>query len=146
MMGGKRRALSEPSLSAVAAAKAYSTASMEPGDVDVAEVHDATSFSEIFQAEMLGFCASGGGGRLAEAGETEIGGRIPINTSGGLVSKGHPVAATGAAMIIELAQQLRGEAGARQVANARVGLAENGGGLMGFDEAACVVTLIERND
>ena len=62
------------------------------------------------------------------------------------MSKGHPVAATGAAMIVELAQQLRGEAGARQVANARVGLAENGGGLMGFDEAACVVTLVERND
>ena len=107
-------------------------------------MHDATSFCEIYQAEMLGFCAEGEGGKLVEAGETAIGGRIPINTSGGLVSKGHPVGATGLSMLAELATQLRGEAGSRQVKGAEVALAENGGGVIGMEEAVTAVVILQR--
>jgi acetyl-CoA acetyltransferase len=108
------------------------------------ELHDATSFSEIYQLEMLGFCAVGEGGPLVESGATTLGGRLPVNVSGGLVSKGHPVGATGLSMVYEVVRQLRGEAGPAQVRNARLGLIENGGGVMGFDEAACAVHLLER--
>ncbi len=144
LSGGKYRDLDEPGLSHVAAKKAYAMAGVEPGDIDVAEVHDATSFCEIYQAEMLGFCAIGDGGKFIEAGETAIGGRIPINTSGGLLAKGHPVGATGLSMIAELTMQLRGEAGARQVKGAALALTENGGGVTGFDEAACSVVILEK--
>lgn len=144
LSGGKYRKLDEPGLSKTAADKAYAMAGMTPGDIDVAEVHDATSFCEIYQAEMMGFAEVGRGGDLVESGETAIGGRIPINTSGGLVSKGHPVGATGLSMIYELARQLREEAGERQVKDATVALSENGGGVIGFDEAACSVTILER--
>lgn len=144
LSGGKYRRLDEDGLSAVAARKAYAMAGLGPQDIQVAEVHDATAFCEIYQAEMLGFCERGQGGKLAESGATRLGGRLPINTSGGLVSKGHPVGATGLSMIAELTEQLRGEAGPRQVAGARVALAENGGGVMGFDEAACVVTVLTK--
>jgi acetyl-CoA acetyltransferase len=119
-------------------------AGIGPQDIDVAEVHDATSFCEIYQAEMLGFCAAGEGGPFVASGATALDGELPINTSGGLVSKGHPVGATGLSMIFELAAQLRGEAGLRQVREPRIALAENGGGVMGFDEAACGVTILER--
>ena len=144
LTGGKYRDLNEPGLSHVAAKRAYAAAGLAPADVDVAEVHDATSFCEIYQAEMLGFCEPGQGGALVASGETSLGGRIPVNLSGGLVSKGHPVGATGLSMIHELATQLRGEAGPRQAKDARIGLAENGGGVIGFEEAACSVTLLER--
>jgi len=144
MSGGKYRRLDEPGLSQTAARKAYAMAGVTPGDIDVAEVHDATSFCEIFQIEMMGFCAPGEGGPFVEAGETSLGGRLPVNTSGGLVSKGHPVGATGLSMVYELCQQLRGEAGERQVIGARLALAENGGGVIGFDEAACSVLLLEK--
>ena len=144
LAGGKYRRLDEPGLSHVAAQKAYARAGVAPQDIDVAEVHDATSFCEIYQAEMMGFAETGKGGELVESGETAIGGRIPVNTSGGLVAKGHPVGATGLSMIYELARQLRGEAGARQVEGAALALSENGGGVIGFDEAACAVTILER--
>lgn len=144
LSGGKYRRLDEPGLSRVAAQKAYHQAGLGPEDIDVAEVHDATSFSEIYQAEMLGFCGEGEGGALVERGMTHIGGRMPINTSGGLVSKGHPVGATGLSMTAELVEQLRGEAGPRQVKDAHTALAENGGGAMGFDEAACSVVILQR--
>jgi len=144
LAGGKYRRLDEPGLSHVAAQKAYARAGVDPQDIDVAEVHDATAFCEIYQAEMMSFAEIGRGGELVESGETAIGGRIPVNTSGGLVSKGHPVGATGLSMIYELARQLRGEAGARQVEGATLGLAENGGGVIGFDEGACAVTVLER--
>jgi len=143
LTSGKYRRLDEPGLSSVAASKAYARAGITPSDVHVAEVHDATSFCEIYQAEMLGFCPAGHGGKLAESGETSLGGRIPMNLSGGLVSKGHPVGATGLSMIDELVLQLRGNAGPRQVEGARIGLAENGGGVVGFDEAACSVIILE---
>jgi len=110
----------------------------------VAEVHDATAIGEIIQSEVLGLCAPGEGGPSAERGETAIGGRIPINPSGGLESKGHPIGATGLGQIHELVMQLRGEAGARQVAGARVAIAENGGGLCGVEEAVASITLLGR--
>lgn len=144
LSGGKYRNLDEPGLSHFAAQKAYRAARLSPADIDLAELHDATSFCEIYQAEMMGFCAVGEGGALVESGATALDGAIPVNPSGGLVSKGHPVGATGLSMIYEVCLQLRGEAGARQVRGASLGLVENGGGVMGFDEAACAVTILER--
>jgi acetyl-CoA acetyltransferase len=93
---------------------------------------------------MLRLCPDGQGGRMVESGQTALGGALPVNVSGGLVSKGHPVGATGLSMVHEVCLQLRGEAGPRQVKDARIGLVENGGGVMGFDEAACVVTILEK--
>ncbi|RBI72714.1 thiolase family protein [Roseovarius sp. TE539] len=143
LSGGKYRDAAEPGLSRVAARKAYAKSGIEPGDIDIVEVHDATSFCEIFQLEMMGFADDGEGGKMLENGETTLGGRLPVNLSGGLVSKGHPVGATGLSMIHELALQLRGEAGQRQADAARIALAENGGGVIGFDEAACSIILLE---
>jgi acetyl-CoA acetyltransferase len=129
---------------ALAAHRAYELAGVGPADVSVAEVHDATAMGEIIQSENLGFCEFGQGGAIAERGETRIGGRIPINPSGGLESKGHPVGATGLGQIHELVMQLRGEAGPRQVEGARVALAENGGGLEGIEEAVACITILGR--
>jgi len=143
--GGKYRAPDEPSLSRVAAEKAYKLAGLGPHDIDVAEVHDATSFSEIYQCEMLRFCPEGEGGKFIESGATSLEGKLPINTSGGLVSKGHPVGATGLSMIYELVTQLRGEAGPRQVKNAEFALQENGGGVIGLEEAACSVIILQKD-
>lgn len=144
LSGGKYRSLDEPGLSRVAADKAYRAAQLTPNDIDVVEVHDATSFCEIYQLEMLRLCPEGQGGPFVESGAASLGGKLPTNVSGGLVSKGHPVGATGLSMIAELVLQLRGEAGERQVEHARIGLAENGGGVVGFDEAACAITILER--
>lgn len=127
----------------VAALQAYETAGVGPDDIDVAEVHDACSFAEIIQSENLGFCERGAGGWLAESGATKLGGRIPINPSGGLVSKGHPVGATGIVQLHELVMQLRQEAGPRQVEGARFAAAENGGGFWGVEEAATTVSILE---
>jgi acetyl-CoA acetyltransferase len=143
LSGGKYRSLDEPGLSRIAADKAYRATGLRPQDIDIAEVHDATSFCEIYQIEMLRFCPEGAGGAFVESGATSAGGTIPVNLSGGLVSKGHPVGATGLSMIHELVVQLRGEAGARQADGPRIGLAENGGGVVGFDEAACAITILE---
>ena len=143
LSGGKYRDPDEPGLSRIAAQKAYKIADLSPADIDLAEVHDATSFCEIYQSEMLGFCQDGEGGGYISSGATALGGARPVNLSGGLVSKGHPVGATGLSMIDELVLQLRGEAGARQAGSARIALAENGGGVIGFDEAACAVTILE---
>lgn len=120
-------------LSAVSesARQAYKMSGKEPKDIDFAEVHDCFTIAEIIVSESLGFFDRGKGGPAAESGETRIGGRIPINASGGLKSKGHPVGATGTAQIVEITEQLRGEAGGRQIKNARVGLAQNMGGSGG---------------
>ena len=131
-------------VSHLAALAAYEQSGVDPKDVSVAEVHDATSFAEILQSENLMFCKFGEGGLLAESGATSLGGRIPINPSGGLVSKGHPIGATGAAQIFELVTQLRGEAGKRQVEGARLAVAENGGGFRVVEEAAVCITVLER--
>ncbi|UCE33929.1 MAG: thiolase family protein [Deltaproteobacteria bacterium] len=144
LSSGKHRKIAEPSLSKYAADRAYQIAGMGPGDIDVAEVHDATSFCEIYQVEMLGFCPIGEGGRFIESGATKLDGLIPINTSGGLVSKGHPVGATGLSMIYEIVTQLRGEAGPRQVPDATTGLTENGGGVISTEEFACSVTILQK--
>ena len=144
LAGGKYRALDEPGLSRIAADKAYARTGLGPQDIDLVELHDATSFCEIYQLEMLRLCPDGQGGRMVESGQTALGGALPVNVSGGLVSKGHPVGATGLSMVHEVCLQLRGEAGPRQVKDARIGLVENGGGVMGFDEAACVVTILEK--
>lgn len=126
------------------AERAWRTAGIGPEDVSVAEVHDATAFGEIIQSENLGFFAFGDGGPAAVRGDTRIGGRLPINPSGGLQSKGHPIGATGLGQIHELVTQLRGEAGLRQVEGARVAVAENGGGMLGYEEAAAVITVLAR--
>jgi acetyl-CoA acetyltransferase len=127
-----------------AATAAYEAAGIGPHDVSVAEVHDASAFAELLQTELLGFAEPGQGGVLAERGDTSIGGRIPINPSGGLESKGHPIGATGLAQIFELVTQLRGAAGSRQVEGARIALAENGGGFQGYEEAVAGVTILGR--
>ena len=145
LSGGKYRGLDEESLTRDAAKKAYSMADVGPADIDVAELHDATSFCEVYQVEMMGFCAPGEGGRFVESGATMLEGKIPANTSGGLVSKGHPVGATGLSMIYELMTQLRGEAESRQVAGAELALAQNGGGTIGFEEAVCSVVILEKD-
>jgi acetyl-CoA acetyltransferase len=134
----------ERHVTALAGRRAYERAGVGPKDVSVAEVHDATAMGEIIQIENLGFCAFGDGGPVSERGDTTIGGRIPVNPSGGLESKGHPVGATGLGQVHELVTQLRGEAGARQVEGARIGLAENGGGLQGIEEAVATVTILGR--
>ena len=128
-------------LTRLAANDAYQKAGLAPSDVDVAEVHDATAMGELIQTENLGFCALGDGGRLAESGATTLGGRIPVNPSGGLESKGHPISATGLGQAFELVTQLRGEAGARQVGGARIAALENGGGFWGVEEAIGYVGL-----
>jgi acetyl-CoA acyltransferase len=141
--GGRRRAEDyAQDTSHLMARKAYEAASVAPNEVSLAEVHDATAFGEIQQAENLMFCAFGEGGPLTETGATRIGGRIPINPSGGLESKGHPIGATGLGQIFELVTQLRGEAGARQVEGARIGIAENGGGVIGVEAAAVAITIL----
>lgn len=145
LTGGKYRGLDEPSLSKVAADKAYAMSGLKPADMDLAEVHDATSFCEIYQMEMLGFCPIGQGGPFVASGATMLDGVIPTNTSGGLVSKGHPIGATGISMLYELCTQLRGEAGDRQVKDAELAIQENGGGIIGLEEAACSVTILERS-
>jgi acetyl-CoA acetyltransferase len=134
----------EKAIGRLAALQAYEQAGLGPEEMDVAEVHDASAMGEIIQAENLGLVPFGQGGPAAERGEFTLGGRIPINTSGGLESKGHPLGATGIGQLHELVTQLRGEAGARQVSGARHAVQENGGGLQGIEEAALAVHILSR--
>ncbi|MBF7729200.1 thiolase family protein [Pseudomonas sp. N040] len=128
----------------LAARQAYEIAGVAPAEVNVAEVHDATAMGEILNAESLMLAPFGEGGPAAERGDFTIGGRCPVNPSGGLESKGHPIGATGLGQIFELVTQLRGEAGARQVEGARIAAHENGGGLYGIEEAVVAVNLFGR--
>lgn len=123
----------------LAAQKAYAMSGLTPGDIDVAELHDAFVILEIVESEEVGFFPRGQGHLAVRRGETKIGGRIPVNTSGGLKAKGHPLGATGVSQIHELVVQLRGEAGERQVKDAKVGLAINFGGF-GNNVVATVLT------
>ncbi len=129
---------------------AYEQAGIGPNDLDVIEVHDAFSPAELQAYEEIGLCADGEGKRLIDEGKTEIGGEIPVNTSGGLASKGHPVGATGLAQIAEVVWQLRGQAGPRQVEgrNKRrgpvLGLTHNGGGVLEGDAAAMAIHILKR--
>ncbi|HVM98015.1 MAG TPA: hypothetical protein VMT89_16590, partial [Candidatus Acidoferrales bacterium] len=109
----------------------------------VVELHDASAPGEILAYEYLGLCPKGEGGRLVQDGVTKLGGRQPVNTSGGLLRKGHPVGATGVAQIVELCEQLQERSGPRQVQGARLGLAQNGGGNIGVDVAAMCVSILQ---
>jgi acetyl-CoA acetyltransferase len=131
----------EHHLTALAAKRLYEQAGIGPQDIDVVEVHDATAMGEIIQVENLQLVEFGEGGPAAERGEFTVGGRVPVNPSGGLESRGHPISATGLAQIHELVTQLRGEAGRRQVEGARFGLQENGGGLVGIEEAVAALNI-----
>jgi acetyl-CoA acetyltransferase len=124
------------------AARAYEQAGIGPRDIDLAEVHDSIAFNELLAYEELGLCDEGGGAGLVGHGVTRLEGRLPVNPSGGLESRGHPVAATGLAQIAELTWQLRGQAGERQVAGAGIGLAENAGGFAAGDTAAVAITIL----
>ena len=127
-----------------AAEAAYKMAGLGPEDIDLAEVHDCFSVAEIVHYEDLGFCRKGEGGRFIEEGHSGIGGKIPVNTSGGLLSKGHVIGATGISQIIELVRQLRGQAGRRQVEGARVALQHNGGGFIHTDTASCFIHILRK--
>ncbi|MBI5242543.1 MAG: thiolase domain-containing protein [Elusimicrobia bacterium] len=124
----------------LAAQRAMRMAGVKPSGIDFAEVHDCFTIAEICAIEALGFCKPGEGGRFTEEGHTALGGSKPINTSGGLKAKGHPVGASGVAQIVELVEQLRGEAGDRKVKGARRGLAQNMGGTCG----SAVVSILEK--
>lgn len=134
------RDMTTPEITVRGAKDAYEMAGVGPEDLDVLEVHDAFSIAELLYYEALGLCGRGEAARLLADGETSIGGRVPVNPSGGLLSKGHPVGATGVAQIVEVVRQLRGECGARQVEGAKVGLTHcTGGGISGFDHGACSI-------
>ncbi len=133
----------KPGQSERAAQKGYAMAGVGPDDIDTAEVHDATAFGELAQTEALGFCKEGEGGPYAESGATTLGGARPVNPSGGLECRGHPIGATGLAQMAEIVYQLRGDAGKRQVEGARLGLIENGGGFISNGEAAVSVHILE---
>jgi acetyl-CoA acetyltransferase len=134
----------EPGTVELCAQEAYAEAGVGPDDISVLECHDASAPAELMAYESLGLCGKGEGGQLIDSGATRLGGRIPVNTSGGLLRKGHPVGATGVAQIVELTEQLQGRSGARQVENAKVALAHNGGGSIGSDAAAMSVTILTR--
>lgn len=123
----------------LAAQQAYKMADLTPQDIDVAELHDAFQILEIVESEEVGFFERGQGHIAARNGETKVGGRIPINTSGGLKAKGHPLGATGVSQVVELVRQLRGEAQGRQVEGAKAGLAVNFGGF-GNNVVATILT------
>jgi acetyl-CoA acetyltransferase len=125
-----------------AVAQAYRSAGLGPNDLDLAEVHDAFTISEIIHCEALGLCERGDGGPLVASGATALGGRIPVNPSGGLLARGHPPGASGLAQIAEIALQLRGQAQGRQIDGARVGLAQLMGGSKGNDAQACAVHIL----
>ena len=144
LVSGRSRAWDEQDIAERGAQAAYEQTGLGPGDIDCAEVHDATAFGELHQTEALGFFPRGEGGVYAERGATRLGGSKPINPSGGLLSRGHPIGASGLAQIHELVTQLRGEAGRRQVEGARLALAENGGGVMGNEEAALCIHILGK--
>jgi acetyl-CoA acyltransferase len=142
LQGGTRTGTND--ITQRASKAAYTIAGVGPEDVDVVEVHDATAFGEIAQMEALGFCPEGEGGIFAESGATALEGKIPVNPSGGLISRGHPIGASGLAQIYELVTQLRGEAGKRQIKKHRLAMTENGGGTVGAGEAAMTIHILEK--
>jgi acetyl-CoA acetyltransferase len=142
LVSGRDRGPGEPGAVERAARAAYEEAGVGPSDLDVVELHDAAAPAELMTYEELGLCGEGEGPALLASGATWLGGRIPVNPSGGLLSKGHPIGATGCAQLVELTDQLRGRCGQRQVAGARLALAQNGGGFLGGDAAAMVVTVL----
>ncbi|MPY84592.1 MAG: thiolase family protein [Actinophytocola sp.] len=145
LAGGRIDASWQDQRSPVASAsQTYAMAGVKPSDLDLVELHDATSFAEIHLVEDLGLCERGQGGPFTASGATQLGGDVAVNSSGGLVSRGHPIAATGIMMLNELALQLRGEAGENQLPDAGLAMAENGGGFIGTDVALTATTILER--
>jgi len=134
----------DPSTPTLCARAAYEEAGLAPSDIDVAEVHDAMAPGELLYYEQLGFCEADEVAHMIESGATRISGSMPVNTSGGLSSRGHPIGATGLAQIAELTWQLRGQAEARQVQTPRIALAQNSGGWLQGEPAACNVHILER--
>lgn len=133
-----------PGLTMTVSRQAYEEAGIDPRELDCVELHDATSPAELIYYEALGLCQAGEGPGFLATGATALGGRVPVNPSGGLVRKGHPIGATGLGQIHELVQQLRGRCGQRQVTGAKLALAENGGGFIGTDAAAIAITVLSR--
>jgi len=139
------RDMTTPEITLRGAKQLYEESGIGPEDVDLAEVHDAFAIAELLYYEALGFCARGEAAKLLEEGETSIGGKIPVNPSGGLLSKGHPIGSTGVGQIVEVVRQLRGQCGDRQVEGAKVGLTHcTGGGVSGFDHGVCSIHLFAR--
>jgi acetyl-CoA acetyltransferase len=139
------RDMTIPEITVRGAKEAYEESGIGPRDVDLAEVHDAFSIAELLYYEAFGFCERGAAGAFIESGASTFGGEVVVNSSGGLLAKGHPVGATGAAQVVEVVRQLRGEAGPRQVEGAKVGLAHaTGGGVSGFDHGACSIHIFAR--
>jgi acetyl-CoA acetyltransferase len=141
---GMHRDIDGPDIGERLSRQAYDMAGLGPEDIHLAELHDATAYGELHQTEAMGFCRPGEGGILAESGATTLGGRLPVNTSGGLECRGHPIGASGLAQIHEVVTQLRGEAGKRQVQGARIALTENGGGNLGVEEASMTIHIFEK--
>lgn len=141
---GTGMATGRPKSAVATALAAYEMAGLGPDDLNCAEIHDATAPAELFIYEDLGFASAGGAADLLASGATTLGGRMPVNTSGGLLCKGHPIGATGIAQIAEVTWQLRDEAVGRQVEGARVALTQNGGGWLDEDSAAMAVHLFAR--
>ena len=135
--------LSSLPINARAAKEAYEKAGIGPEDLDMAEVHDCFSIAELLHYEDLGLCGRGDGTRLLREGATKLGGRIPVNVSGGLLAKGHPVGATGIAQLVEVANHLRGQAGTRQVKGAKVGLTHCNGGFMQGEPCVSTVNILK---
>lgn len=141
----KQRDITFSEMTYKAAQKAYEIAEVGPNDIDLCELHDAFAVNELMHYEELGFCSIGEGGQMIESGATSLGGRIPVNLSGGLLSKGHPLGASGVAQLAEIVWQLRGEAGERQVKGARIGLAHVlGGAVTGLESGACTVHILKK--
>ncbi len=144
LRSGWDRAPGEGSVADLCTQEAYEESGYGPEDLSIIELHDASAPAEIMAYESLGICGKGEGGKLVSDGVTKLGGRLPVNTSGGLLRKGHPVGATGIAQIVEITEQLQGRSGERQVEGAKVGLAHNGGGSLGTDAAAQCITILSR--
>ena len=139
------RDMTSPEITVRGARDAFEAAGIGPEDLDVIEVHDAFTIAELMYYEALGLCETGEAARLLEDGDTSLGGRIPVNPSGGLLAKGHPIGATGVAQMVEIVRQLRGQCGPRQVEGAKVGLTHcTGGGISGFDHGVCSIHMFAR--
>ena len=147
-MGGfeyRWKDLANSDMTAECAKEAYEIAGCGPQEIDVCELHDAFTYSELSHYEELGFCPYGKGGRFIDEGKSEIGGKTAVNPSGGLLAKGHPISATGVAQIAELTWQLRGEAGKRQQPRAKVGLAHTAGGeVASLESGACAIHILKK--
>lgn len=144
LLSGRPRGDFDQDISGRAAEIAFREAGLTHSDVDVLELHDATTFVEIYQTSQAGFCKAEDAAAYCTSGATALGGELPTNTSGGLISRGHPVGCTGLAQIYELAAQLRGRAGDRQVMGAKIGMQINGGGVIGVEEAALGIHILRK--